>query len=52
MSSSSVIPRSVRLAESPSHGLPVLLHDPEGAGSQAYSKLAAEIESQYVEVAQ
>jgi chromosome partitioning protein len=38
-----VIPRSVRLAEAPSHGKPILLYDPASKGSEAYIKLAKEI---------
>ncbi|MCH7471946.1 ParA family protein [bacterium] len=38
-----VIPRSVRLAEAPSYGLPITLHDPDGAGAEAYRGLAAEV---------
>ena len=38
-----IVPRSVRLAESPSHGLPIILHDPEGAGAAAYRDLAREV---------
>jgi chromosome partitioning protein len=38
-----VIPRNVRVAESPSHGLPVIEHDPECAGATAYSELAREL---------
>jgi chromosome partitioning protein len=38
-----VIPRNVRVAESPSHGKPVLLYDYRCAGSQAYIKLASEV---------
>ena len=34
-----VIPRNVRLAEAPSHGVPVLLHDPKCAGARAYDAL-------------
>ena len=37
-----VIPRSVRIAEAPSHGKTVLEHDPLGPGSQAYTTLAKE----------
>lgn len=44
-----LVPRSVRIAESPSHGLPVLLHDPEGTGAQAYRALAAEVAGQRIE---
>jgi chromosome partitioning protein len=40
---SAIIPRSVRLAEAPSHGKPVSVHDPEGAGARAYRELAAEL---------
>ncbi|HDM77347.1 MAG TPA: ParA family protein [Deltaproteobacteria bacterium] len=38
-----VIPRNVRLSESPSHGKPVLLYNPKCPGSLAYLKLAKEI---------
>jgi chromosome partitioning protein len=38
-----VIPRNVRLSESPSHGLPVLLYDPTSRGAQAYRALAQEV---------
>jgi chromosome partitioning protein len=38
-----VIPRNVRLSESPSHGLPVLLYDPMSKGAQAYTDLAREL---------
>lgn len=37
------IPRNVRLAESPSHGLPVYLYDKTCSGSKAYLKLTEEI---------
>lgn len=39
----SVIPRSVRLSESPSHGLSVLEYEPRSAGAQSYRELAAEL---------
>src|SRR4051795_5360752 len=39
-----VIPRSVRVAEAPSHGLPVLAHAPDSRGATAYRALAAELE--------
>ena len=39
----SVIPRSVRLGEAPSHGLPIGLYDPRSAGAEAYRSLAREI---------
>ena len=38
-----VIPRNVRLAEAPSHGLPVSLFDPTCSGSDAYFDLAKEV---------
>jgi chromosome partitioning protein len=38
-----VIPRNVRIAESPSHGKPVLLYDYRCPGSQAYIQLASEV---------
>ena len=39
----SVIPRNVRLSESPSHGLSVLEYDPKSAGAEAYRNLATEL---------
>jgi len=39
----SVIPRSVRLSESPSHGLSVIEYDSKSSGAQAYQDLAAEV---------
>ena len=38
-----VIPRNVRLAEAPSHGLPVLKFDEDSKGAQAYLALAGEM---------
>jgi chromosome partitioning protein len=38
-----VIPRSVRLAEAPSFGKPILLYDVRSRGAEAYIKLAKEI---------
>jgi chromosome partitioning protein len=38
-----IIPRNVRVAESPSHGKPVLLYDYRCSGSQAYIRLASEV---------
>lgn len=38
-----IIPRNVRLAESPSHGLPINLYDPKSVGTQGYRKLADEV---------
>ena len=39
----SVIPRNVRLAEAPSHGLPVTFYDRSSRGAKAYAAMAAEI---------
>ena len=38
-----VIPRSVRLSEAPSHGLPISRYSPESSGAIAYAALAAEL---------
>ena len=38
-----VIPRNVRLAEAPSHGMPILTYAPTSAGGQAYQALAEEL---------
>ncbi|MGH8453622.1 MAG: ParA family protein [Nevskiales bacterium] len=38
-----IIPRNVRLAEAPSHGLPVLRYDPASSGAEAYLALAGEV---------
>jgi chromosome partitioning protein len=38
-----VIPRSVRVGEAPSYGLPVTHHDPHSAGAEAYFELAKEV---------
>lgn len=37
-----VIPRNIRLAESPSHGKPIILYDVESAGARSYMSLARE----------
>ena len=39
---SAVIPRNVRLAEAPSHGLPVLHYDKASSGAKSYLALAGE----------
>jgi chromosome partitioning protein len=39
----SVIPRNVRLAEAPSHGLSILEYDEDSRGGRAYEKLAREV---------
>jgi chromosome partitioning protein len=38
-----VVPRSIRLAEAPSYGLPISVYAPSSAGAQAYSALAREL---------
>ena len=38
-----VIPRSIRLAEAPSFGKPVILYEPRSRGAEAYLSLAQEI---------
>ncbi|HEX2359140.1 MAG TPA: AAA family ATPase [Solirubrobacterales bacterium] len=38
-----VIPRSIRVAEAPSYGVPVSAHDPDSTGSKAYLALAEEV---------
>ena len=38
-----VIPRNIRLAEAPSHGLPVLVYDPRSRGAEAYRALGLEL---------
>jgi chromosome partitioning protein len=37
------VPRSVRIAEAPSHGEPVITYDPRSAGAEAYWKVAMEL---------
>lgn len=39
----SIVPRSVRLAEAPSYGLPISAYAPQSTGAQAYEALAREI---------
>ena len=41
----SVIPRNIRLAEAPSHGIPVTAYDKFSRGAQAYKAVAEEIKS-------
>lgn len=38
-----IIPRNVRLAEAPSHGLPINLYDSKSAGAEGYRQLAKEV---------
>ncbi|MBT9391553.1 AAA family ATPase [Hymenobacter sp. NST-14] len=44
-----IIPRNVKLSESPSFGIPVILHDAESKGSISYLNLAREIVEKNVE---
>lgn len=37
-----VVPRNIRVSEAPSHGVPVMLHDPKCAGARAYAELTKE----------
>ena len=39
----SIIPRNVRLAEAPSHGMPVLFYDIHSRGAESYMQLAKEV---------
>jgi len=39
----SVIQRSVRLSEAPSHGLPIIVYDPGSRGAESYLSLAQEV---------
>ena len=38
-----IIPRNVRLAEAPSHGMPINLYDSKSTGAESYRLLAAEV---------
>ncbi|CAB1130273.1 chromosome partitioning protein; transcriptional regulator [Candidatus Hydrogenisulfobacillus filiaventi] len=38
-----VIPRTVRLSEAPSHGLPIVRYDPRSRGAEQYQRLAEEV---------
>lgn len=38
-----IIPRSVRLGEAPSHGEPITIYDPRSKGAEVYEKLAKEV---------
>jgi chromosome partitioning protein len=38
-----IVPRSVRLSEAPSYGLPIALYRPDSRGAEAYRSLAAEL---------
>lgn len=39
----SIIPRSVRLGEAPSHGKPIIVYDPKSKGAEVYQELAKEV---------
>lgn len=39
----SIIPRNVRLAEAPSHGMPITEYDPKSTGAESYLLLAEEV---------
>ena len=38
-----IIPRNIRLAEAPSHGLPINIYDPKSSGAERYMLLAEEV---------
>ena len=38
-----IIPRTVKLSEAPSYGIPITQYDPLGKGAQSYQKLAKEV---------
>jgi chromosome partitioning protein len=38
-----IVPRSVRLAEAPSYGVPISLYSPSSIGANAYNELAKEL---------
>ena len=38
-----IIPRNIRLAEAPSHGLPINIYDPRSTGAESYMLLADEV---------
>jgi chromosome partitioning protein len=45
-----VVPRTIRLGESPSHGKSIFEHDPLGIGAQAYGSLADEFLTRHAAV--
>lgn len=38
-----IIPRNIRLAEAPSHGMPINIYDPKSTGAESYKLLADEV---------
>ena len=38
-----IIPRTVKLSEAPSYGMPIIQYDPSGKGAAAYKELAKEV---------
>ena len=38
-----IIPRNIRLAEAPSHGMPITVYDSKSAGAESYRELAKEV---------
>ena len=42
-----IVPRSVRLSEAPSHGLPIALYRPESKGAEAYRRVADELRARW-----
>ena len=44
-----LIPRNIRLAEAPSHGLPINMYDKKSAGAESYRALAKEVMERVVE---
>lgn len=43
-----IVPRSVRLSEAPSRGMPICLYDPASSGAQSYLKLAQIVMERHV----
>jgi chromosome partitioning protein len=42
-----IVPRSIRLSEAPSHGLPIALYRPESKGAEAYKRVADELRARW-----
>ena len=38
-----IIPRNIKLAEAPSHGIPIIYYEPKSSGADAYRDLANEV---------